>query len=200
MNQITFKQYRTMDVIILVALTIIFEGITTAATNKWFALQPIAMSIGLAMVCVTMMRWGWQAAFTAFASGFVFCVISGATGEQYLIYCIGNLCALVALFWVKRFGKDGIRGSVPKLLVFGTTAYFGMALGRWLVSLVFGGDIMALLVYATTDIMTLAFAILVLLLFRKADGMLEDQKAYLFRLERERKAAEDEPVMEEEEY
>ena len=189
-----------MDSIILIVLTIIFEAITTAATNKWFVLQPVAMSIGLTMVCVMMMRWGWQAAFAAVASGFAFCAVSGATPGQYLIYCIGNLAALTALFWLKRFGKESVRGSVPKLLLFAVTAYLGMALGRWVVSLAFGGDLMALLVYATTDIMTLVFAILVLLLFRKTDGMLEDQKAYLFRLERERKAAEDEPVQEEEEY
>ena len=50
MNQITFKQYRTIDVLILVALTIIFEGIATLASAKWFALQPVAISIGLAMI------------------------------------------------------------------------------------------------------------------------------------------------------
>lgn len=198
MNQITFKQYRTIDILILVALTIFFEAITTAATTRWFVFQPVALSIGLAMVCVAMMRWGWQAAFLAFASGFAFCTISGATGEQYLIYCVGNIFALLALVWIKRFGKESIRNSIPKLFLFGTTAYVGMCLGRWLVSLLFGGELKTFIAYAGTDIMTLVFAVLVLILFRKTDGLLEDQKAYLFRLERERIETQDEPVQEDE--
>ena len=198
MNQITFKQYRTIDVIILVALTIFFEAITTMATIKWFALQPVALSIGLAMVCVAMLRWGWQAAFLAFASGFAFCALSGATGEQFLIYCIGNIGALLGMVWFKAFGKEGVRGSKAKLLLFGTTGYVGMVIGRSILSIILGDSWGAFVTYATTDIMTPVYAVLVLLLFRKTDGMLEDQKAYLLRLDRERKETQDEPVREEE--
>ena len=198
MNQITFKQYRTIDVIILVALTIIFEGITTMATNKWFALQPIALSIGLAMICVTMMRWWWQAAFLAFASGFVVCILSGATGEQFLVYCIGNIGALLGMVWFKVFGKESVRSSVAKVVLFVSTAYLGMVLGRGIISIAFGDTWGAFVQFATKDIMTLVFAIVVILLFRKTDGLLEDQKAYLLRLEKERIETQDEPVREEE--
>ncbi|MBP3570213.1 MAG: hypothetical protein J6K04_13735 [Lachnospiraceae bacterium] len=197
-NQITFKQYRTIDILILVALTIIFEAITTMATAKWFVLQPVALSIGLAMVCVAMMRWGWQAAFLAFASGFTFCILTGAVGEQFLIYCIGNIGALLAMVWFKVFGKEGIRRSIAKILLFSTTAYVGTAFGRWLVSLLFGEKLTAIVLYFTTDIMTLVFAFLVVVLFRKTDGMLEDQKTYLLRLDKEKKETQDEPVREEE--
>ena len=198
MNQITFKQYRTIDVIILVALTIIFEAITTMATNKWFALQPVALSIGLAMVCVAMMRWWWQAAFLAFASGFTFCVLSGATGEQFLAYCIGNIGALLGLVCFKVFGKEVVRSSIAKSLLFVTTAYAGMVLGRGIISVVFGDTWGAFVQFATKDSMTLVFAAVVIILFRKTDGLLEDQKAYLLRLDRERKETQDEPVREEE--
>ena len=57
-----------------------------------------------------------------------------------------------------------------------------MVLGRWLVSLLFSGDVKALLVYITTDIMSLLFAVVVLHILGKCDGMLEDQKAYLQRV------------------
>ncbi len=187
MNQITFQQYRRIDLTILVALTIVFEAITAVATSKWFALQPVALSISLALICVTMMRWSGWAALVAAAGGCIFCVVSKATAEQYLIYCIGNLLALLALLVIRVFGKEAIRNSIPKLLIYVFTGYIGMVLGRWGVSLFFGGDLMALVVYATTDIMSLVFAVVIALLLRKLDGMLEDQKAYLFRLERERK-------------
>ncbi|MBQ9120382.1 MAG: hypothetical protein IJY09_10085 [Lachnospiraceae bacterium] len=188
MNQITFKQYRNIDLTILVVLTIIFEAITTMATARWFVLQPIALSISLALICVTMMRWSGWAAITAVIGGMTFCIASGATAEQYLIYCIGNLFTLLALILVKVFGKEKIRTNTWRLLLFGLVGYIGMVLGRGIVSMFFGGDPMTLVVYATTDIMSLVFAEVILLLLRKLDGMIEDQKAYLFRLDRERKA------------
>ena len=198
MKQITFKQYRTIDILILVALTIIFEGIATLATAKWFALQPVAISIGLAMVCIVMMRWGWQAAFAAFASGFSFCILSGATAQQLVIYCIGNIFALLGMVWFKVFGKEGIRKSMWLITLFVSTAYIGMVLGRGILAMAFGDSWGAFVTFATTDIMTLVFAVLVIILFRKTEGMLEDQKAYLLRVERERIETQDEPVREEE--
>lgn len=200
MNQITFKQYRTIDILILVALTILFEGIATLATAKWFALQPVAISIGLAMVCILMMRWGWQAAFAAFAGGFTFCLLSGATIQQFAIYCIGNLFALLGMVWFKVFGKEGICNSMWLITLFVSTAYLGMAAGRSLLAVLFGDTLWCFVTFVTTDIMTLVFAVLVIILFRKTDGMLEDQKAYLLRMERDRIATQDEPVHEDEEF
>ena len=198
MNQITFKQYRTIDVIILVALTTVFEGIATLATARWFALQPVALSIGLAMVCVTMMRWGWQAAFGAFFSGLVFCFLSGATAQQFVIYCIGNIFALLGMVWFKVFGKEGIRNSLLLITLFVSTAYAGQVIGRSLIAILFGDSWGAFVTFATTDIMSLVFAVLVIALFRQTEGMLEDQKAYLLRLDKQKKETQDEPVREEE--
>jgi len=198
MNQITFKQYRTIDILILVALTILFEGVATLATAKWFALQPVAISIGLAMVCILMMRWGLPAAFAAFASGFTFCLLSGATPLQFVIYCIGNIFALLGMVWFKVFGKEGIRHSMWLITLYVSTAYLGQVLGRSLIAIAFGDNWSTLVTFATTDIMTLVFAVLVIILFRKTEGMLEDQKTYLLRMERDRIATQDEPVREEE--
>ena len=198
MNQITFKQYRTIDVLILVALTIIFEAIATMASAKWFAAQPVAISIGLAMICVVMMRWSWLAAFPAIASGITFCLLSGATTQQLAIYCIGNMFALLGMAWFKVFGKEGIRGSMLRIILFVSTAYIGQVLGRSLIAILFGDNWSTIVTFATTDIMTLVFAVLVIILFRKTDGMLEDQKAYLLRLDKQKKETQDEPVQEEE--
>lgn len=198
MNQITFKQYRTIDILILVALTTIFEGVATLASAKWFALQPVAISIGLAMICVVMMRWGIPAAFAAFASGFIFCVLSGATAQQFIIYCIGNIFALAGMMWFKVFGKEGIRKSLWLITLFVSTAYVGQIIGRSLIAVIFGDPPGVFVTFITTDIMSLVFAVLVIALFRKTDGMLEDQKAYLLRLDKQKKDTQDEPVREEE--
>lgn len=193
MKQITFEQYRTLDMTIFTIVLLVFETITTIATNTWFAAQPVAISISLALICVVMMRWGARAGILAVAGGFAFCLASHATMEQYLIYCIGNLFALSALLLFKRYKKETIRKSVPKLSLFVLIAYLGMAFGRFLISLFFGGEWMTLVVYLTTDIISLLFAEVVLLLLRNTDGMIEDQKAYLLRVEREKQEEQNRP-------
>ena len=198
MNQITFQQYRSIDLTIFTIVLTVFEAITTIATTTWFAAQPVAISISLAIICVVMMRWGWRAVFPAVAGGAVFCIASGATIEQYLIYCIGNVFALLALGIIRIFDKETIRKSVRKLMLFVLVAYVGMALGRWMVSLAFGGDGMALLVYLTTDIISLLFAEVILLILRNTDGMIEDQKSYLLRVDRERREEQETAPLEDE--
>ena len=198
MNQITFKQYRNIDLVIWTILLIIFETITTFATTKWFAAQAVAISISLALICIVMMRWNGYAAILAVVGGFVYCLASGAEPKQYLIYCIGNLFSLIALLLFKVFDKEKIRTDIPKLVVFVLVAYIGMALGRGAVTQFFGGDIKAFVVFATTDIISLLFAEVILILLRKSDGMIADQKTYLLRLDREKKEKEAAPEQEEE--
>ena len=201
MNQFTFQQYRTIDILILVAITTIFEGVATLATARWFVLQPVAISIGLAMICILMMRWGVWAAFAAFASGFVFCILSGATAQQFIIYCVGNIGALLGIVWFKVFGKEGIRKSLWLVTLFVSTAYIGQVLGRSVLAILFGDSIGTIVTFFTTDIMSLVFAVLVIALFRKTEGMLEDQKAYLLRLDQQKRDTQDEPeLFEEEEF
>ncbi len=182
MKRVSVEQYRNLDLMMWVIMTVIFETITTMATIKWFYLQPVALSITLALTCAVMVRWNGYAALMATVGGLVVCIISGANIEQYAIYCIGNVFALVALMVMKYLGKEEIQKSFFKKLLFAISAYIGMVLGRWLVSLLFGGDVKALLVYITTDIMSLLFAVVVLHILGKCDGMLEDQKAYLQRV------------------
>lgn len=200
MGQITFKQYRNIDLVIWTVLLVIFETITTFATTKWFASQAVAISISLALICIVMMRWSGYAAILAVVGGAVYCFASKATPEQYLIYCVGNLFALVALVLFKFFDKERIRTSIPKLVAFVLVAYLGMAFGRGLVTLFFGGDINGFLVFVTTDIISLLFAAVIMILLRKTEGMIEDQKTYLLRLDREKKEKEDVPEQEEEHY
>ena len=191
MNNITFKQYRNIDLFIFAILLSVSEAVTTVATNTWFAAQPIAISTTLLFICMVMMRWGGYAIIPACIGGMVFCIASGATYEQYVIYIIGNCAALSTLIWFRFFKKDDIRKSYFKLFFFILTAYVTMQAGRWIVSLPFGGKPRTLLVYLTTDIISLLFASVIMFLMRNTDGMIEDQKTYLFRLQREKEEAEE---------
>ena len=118
--------------------------------------------------------------------------------QQFVIYCIGNIFALLGMVWFKVFGKEGIRKSMWLITLFVSTAYVGQVLGRSSIAIAFGDNISTFVTFITTDIMTLVFAVLIIILFRKTEGLLEDQKAYLLRLDKERKETQDEPVQEEE--
>ena len=192
MSNITFKQYRNIDLFIFTALLVCSEAITTFATNLWFDKQPIAISTTLTFICIVMMRWGWLAFIPALVGGLVFCIASNASIELFTIYVIGNCLSLCSLLWFKVFKKDDIRKSPFKLFFFVTSSYLFLQMGRWFVSFFFGGGPTAIIRYLCTDIASLLFAAVVLLLMRNVDGMIEDQKAYLFRVQREReeKAAE----------
>lgn len=186
MKEITFEQYRTIDLTIWAVLTMLFEAIATAAAARWFVSQPVALSITLTMVCIVMLRWGAESAISAVLGAFVYCMVSGAGIQQYFIYLLGNLFSLTALIVIKVLGREKIRNSVGCLFLFTITAYIGMAFGRGMVSLFFGGSIRTFIVYASTDIISLLFSVVILTILRKTDGMLEEQKAYLLRVAREK--------------
>ena len=190
-NQITFKQYRNIDIAILCGVTALFEAIATLATSKWFAAQPMAISITLALILIAMHRWGPYAATVAVVGGAVFCITSSASLQHFLIYCVGNVFALSSLVFFKLFGKEAVRRSFLKTLLYAAVAYVMTAVGRFLVSLIFGGGFSELVGFLTSDILSLLFAVVILTALKGMDGLIEDQKAYLFRLERERQKNEE---------
>ncbi len=186
MQNISFKQYKCIDLSILAVLLAISEAVTTVATNKWFVGVPFAISTTLLLTLVAMMRWSGYAAIIAALGGVVFSLASGADASQYLIYTVGNLFSLLGLFVLLPVGKERVRRSAPWTLLYCAVSYASLQLGRWLVSLIFEPSIGSLLVFLTTDIITLLFSAVVLLLMRRVDGVFEDQKHYLLRLAEER--------------
>lgn len=182
----TFKEYRRVDLLLLAVITFVFELIATMASVKWFWFQAIAISITLTMVCITMMRWSGYAGLHCFLGGLAYCIASGATPQQYVIYALGNMGLLLGLLLIKLCGKERIRESRIVLTVYVVLSFVGMIAGRWLVGLLFGGTLQDIIAYFMAEMISLLFAIVVLNLMKKTDGMIEDQKAYLLRLEREK--------------
>ena len=190
MNQITFRQYKSIDLTLICIITAIFETIATLATNKWFHLQAMAISITLTMTCIAIMRWSAYAVIPSAIGSLAFCIVSVATPIQYLIYCGGSLFSLLSLFIVKCVGKEKLRRDFVWRLIFVSFTYLSTVLGRWLISLLFEPSLMSLITFITTDILSLLFAVVVMSLLKGADGMIEDQKEYLLRIDRESKEEE----------
>lgn len=190
MKQITFKQYRSIDIVILCFLTAVFESIVCMATNKWFVLQAMAVSITLTMTCIAAFRWNELAIFPCLVGSLSYGIVSKATLQQIIVYCTGSLFCLIPILLLNRLNKEKIKKDFIKRTAFVATVYIFTALGRWILSLIFEQNIGALIVFITSDILSLLFAIIVLTIVKNVDGLLEDQKSYLLRLEREKQEEE----------
>lgn len=184
---LSFKQYRVIDLIIMAVVLTFSEALIAVAATKWFAYIEYVLSPTVAIVCIVMMRWNGFAVIHAALGGAVYCIACGYGAEQCAIYAAGNCMILIALLVLKLAGKKRVAENWILTVIYAATAYFGAQLGRWLISMAFGGSVYDIIRYLTTDCLSLAFAIIVLLISRKMDGLFEDQVAYLIRVDEERR-------------
>ena len=194
-RQITFRQYRAMDIGMFTALLCVCEALITLGATRWFPAEPWTLSLTPAVTAIVMVRWGWFAAIPAAAGTLVFCVASGASPLQYLIYVLGSMTPLVWCLWLKKDGWKRLKEQVLLVLFYGASAAVLMQLGRGALALLTGHAPAACLAFVTTDALSTLFAALLTWITRRLDGMLEEQKHYLRRVaeeqekERQRAAA-----------
>lgn len=195
-KEITFKQYKAIDISILSVLLLLFEALSVYASSKWFNLAGLSLiSLTPLVMVVMMMRWSEFAAIAAVVGGVSYCFACGGKPEQYLIYCVGNLFGVLSVFIIKKLGKEEIRAKQMRLALISVSTYLFINVGRWLVSLIFAPTIETLLTFVSTDAISLVVAIVGTITLRNSDGILEDQKAYLLRLDRERREEEEKRAM-----
>lgn len=186
-RQRTVGQYRAMDLALFAIMLAVFENVLVTAATRWFPNEPYTVSVVPALTAIVMMRWGPWAAIHAALGGAVFCFASGAGPRHYLIYCLGNLAGLGALFWIRRFTAEGVREDASRSLLFGGTVCLLMQLGRALVSVLLGAAPAAALGFFTTDAVTLLFTLVLVWIARRLDGVFEEQRHYLLRIHRQEK-------------
>lgn len=198
-QQITFRQYRAMDLFLFTALLCICETLITLGATRWFPGEPYTLSITPAVVAIVMVRWGGFAAVPAVLGAFVFCLFSGATLTQYIIYCVGNLAALVLTQLLCRIGWKRLHDNVLLAILYGLLTAVLMQLGRALIAAVFGHPLAVCAGFVTTDTLSVLFSVLLVWITRRLDGVLEEQKHYLKRvadeMEKERQARAHESVL-----
>ncbi|MGN1120671.1 MAG: hypothetical protein ACI4Q4_09955 [Oscillospiraceae bacterium] len=185
MNNISFKQYRAIDLGIMAVILFIFEAITVLA-GKWFPMQSYTLSPTTLILCIVMMRWDGFAVIHAVVGGFAFCLAGGAEPKQFAVYCIGNCFALLGLIFLKVCGKERVRNKIPFIFAYVVIVFTAVQAGRWAVSLFFGGSLNSIVSFFLADSLSLLFAAVAVLISRKLDGLFEDQKHYLIRTEEER--------------
>ncbi len=182
-RQISFRQYRLIDLTILAVVLGVSQYVIHRACSQWYPEQLYVVSPVAAVTALVMMRWNGCGAVHALVGGVVFTALSGGTPEQYLIYSLGNLLGLGGLIFFKLFGKERVRQDSFLTVMFGLTVQLLMQLGRAGVAGLLGYPWAACLGFLTTDALSDLFTLFLLWIIRRVDGLFEDQKAYLLRVQ-----------------
>jgi hypothetical protein len=119
--------------------------------------------------------------------GLLFAWMSGGNLQQMLIYVLGNLASLAALLMFRMFGKERIRKDSFLAVTFAIAVQLLMQLGRAAMGSVFGYPTAAIIGFITTDILSILFTVFIVWTVRRIEGLFEDQRNYLLRVQREQK-------------
>lgn len=184
-NQISFSQYRTIDLSILMAMLAFSQFLIHLAATAWFPDQLYVVSPVAGITAMVMMRWSGYAGIHALLGGLFFTVLSGGDLEQYVIYGVGNLLALVMLVMFRVFGKERIRKDAFLSVVFALGTQLFMQLGRAGIAALFGHPADVCVRFITTDVLSCLFTVLIIWIIRRIEGLFEDQKLYLLRIQQE---------------
>ena len=184
-NQISFGQYRAIDLSIMTVVLAVCQFLTHMATSFWFPEQLYVVSPVAGLTALVMMRWSGWAAIPAAVGGLIFALLSGGKGEHLLIYGGGNLAAMLALVMFRMFGKERIRKESFLAVVYAIAVQLLMQLGRAGLAFALGHEPAACLGFITTDALSILFSVFIVWTVRRIEGLFEDQKHYLLRIQKE---------------
>lgn len=186
-RQISFAQYRAIDLAMLTFLMLFSEAGIQIARATVFSGQLMQASPVGAIVALVMMRWGPWAAIPAVLGGLVHAAFCSVGWQTYLIYGAGNLLVLVVLIYFKIFPKDRVRGSVLNSICYAVAVQLSMQLGQALVSMALGySSVAASFSFITADALSVLLTVVAVWVVRRIEGLFEDQKSYLLRIQQER--------------
>ena len=196
---ISFGRYRATDLLLFAIILTAFDLISFFAFNEWFATDSsrYIFSIAIPVALIVMVRWNWYGMFYAVFDGLLYCILMLATGRMegldtlqiFLVYGIGNAFVGLAYLMVKFMGCRRIAAKWYFTALYMVCGWVAVYLGRSAISICFGvsasGAFLSFL--SATDLLSLGIGIVSLLVMRKLDGMMERQKDYLLRLDKERR-------------
>ena len=178
----TADQYRAIDLSLFALILMAFETVIVRAATGWFPAEAWMVSVVPAVTAIVMVRWGPWCAIHAVLGGVVTVLAMKGTGTQFLIYGIGNLGALAVLPLLRRWGWEALHRNVLMNFLFGILTVLAMQTGRAVIGLAAGVAAEGLLLFVTTDSITYIFTLVILWIAARLDGILEDQKHYLARI------------------
>ena len=183
-KQRSWQEYRAIDLALMALMLAIFEYLIISAAKFWFPDQLYTASLAAAVTSIVYMRWGVWGGIHAVEAGVIYCLFAGGTGEQYIVYCVGNLFSLAAVILLKAVGKERVRTG-QLCLVFPLLVQLLMHVGRACMAILQGAGPLAVVNFFTTDSLSYLFTFVIIWIARKLDGVYEDQKHYLLRIHAE---------------
>ena len=194
---ISFGRYRATDLLLFAAILAVFEVIMFFAYTTWFAEDSsrFMFSIAVPVSLIVMIRWNWYGMFYAVGSGLLYCTLLAATGNMpdggtllnFVVYGVGNAFAGLAYLMVRFMGYKRITAKWYFTVLYAIVGWLAVYLGRVTVYACFGNGFADGLLFFLGDLLSLGMAIVVMLVMRRLEGMLEYQKDYLLRLDKERR-------------
>jgi len=187
-RRMTAGLYRTVDLSLFAMMLLVFENIIIFASIRWFPGQPYTVSLVPAVVAIVLVRWGPWAAIHAVLGGLIVCIQARTDVSRYLVYCIGNLLPLALLPLLSKWRREqGVWKDSAGVLGYGIAVLLLIQAGRAVMTMIFGaGPVLALGCF-TTEAITDLFTLVILWIVRRLDGILEDQRHYLRRIQEEDK-------------
>ena len=193
---ISYNQYKLVDIMLFMVIMTALEAVNVFALRKWFADEVMMFSISLMFTVslIVLVRWNFFAALFTVSHGLIYCglisIYETVVFDTYVIYAVGNSFLLLSWFLFKLIPKQKLFSKWYLTLIYPAVAFVLVALGRTVVAVCFGyGFVDSLKGYVMPESLNIAFAAIALLILRRFDGMLEDQKAYLKRVAREKDEA-----------
>ena len=180
-RQRTWKEYRAIDLSLIALMLAIFEFLIVNAANFWFPDQLYTASLAAVVTSIVYMRWGAWGGIHAVEAGVIYCLFAGGTREQYIIYCVGNLLSLPVVLVLKAVGKEKVRTGRLGLIL-PIVVLLLMHTGRAVVAIALGAPAESAVSFFTTDSLSYLFTFVIIWIARKLDGVYEDQKHYLLRI------------------
>ena len=184
---ITFKTYRSIDLSILAVLMIVFEVISINALAYFD--QIFYFTSFYIIAYVAMVRWDKFSFVIPIVHGITYCLACNGNINSLIVYVVGNLFIMINLLWFIK-GKKIIKNTYA-LICFIFTGFLAVVLGRSIVSMCFDlGNISFLDVfvgYIQSNTLSILLSIIILIIAKKQNGVLEDQKEYLLKLQEEKK-------------
>ena len=181
-RRLSFEEYRGIDLTLFTLIMCVSEAMLVLAATRWFADQLYTVSVVGAVTAIVLMRWGPYAAINAVLGGFVFVLASHGSLGQIVIYCIGNLFSMFLLIPRRLLGPERIRKDGVLSVCFGLSTLLMMQAGRAITALCMGDEFSTCLGFFMTDGLSLLFSGVVVWIARRLDGIFEDQKHYILRV------------------
>lgn len=188
-RQLTLQEYRTIDLALFAVILVLFEYIIV----RFAIASYYTVSLAAVITSIVYMRWGWWGGLHAALGGALFCFYYSAVAPtpvlwtHYIIYPLGNLFSLAAVPALKKAGPERVRQSAAASLAFSLSVILLMQLGRGAVAVVLGvAGAREALGYVTGDAISVLFTLVVTWIVRRLDGLFEEQRHYLTRVQEER--------------